>query len=84
MGGANNTDFPTRRKTQEVQFDAGGRELAPTFPLIDAIFFGFFGIFVTFAGIIYIYIRQIMEIRKENNVLRDYSRQTQGLPPAIN
>jgi hypothetical protein len=46
--------------------------------------FGFFGIFVTFAGIIYIYIRQIMEIRKENNILRDYSRQTQGLPPAIN
>lgn len=46
--------------------------------------FGFFGVFVTFMGIIYIYYRQILEIRKENNILRDYSRQSQGLPPAIN
>ena len=43
--------------------------------------FGFFGIFVTAVGIVFIYIRQIMEIRKENNVIRDFSRRTQGLPP---
>ena len=46
--------------------------------------FGFFGIFVTACGIIYIYIKQIMEIRKENNIIRDYSRRVQGLQPSIN
>ena len=27
---------PIYRKTREVQFAAGGRQIAPTFPLIDA------------------------------------------------
>ena len=31
---------PISRKTREVQFAAGGRQIAPTFPLIDARFFG--------------------------------------------
>lgn len=46
--------------------------------------FGFFGIFVTAIGIVYIYIKQIIEIRKENNVIRDYSRRVQGLSPSMN
>lgn len=46
--------------------------------------FGFFGVFVTAAGIIYFYIKQIIEIQGENKILRDYSRQVQGLPPRNN
>ena len=46
--------------------------------------FGFFGVFVTAAGIIYFYIKQIMEIQGENKILRNYSRQAQGLPPRNN
>ena len=32
---------PICRKTREVQFEAGGRQNAATFPLIDARIFGF-------------------------------------------
>ena len=32
---------PIYRKTREVHFAAGGRQIAPTFPLIDARTFGF-------------------------------------------
>ena len=33
---------PIYRKTREVQFAAGGRQIAPTVPFIDARIFGFF------------------------------------------
>ena len=41
--------------------------------------FGFFGIFMTVIGIFIMYYKQIKEVSDETNILRNYSRMSQGL-----